>query len=200
MACAKVKIIKIRKPSGQNYKEVIIADVDSNFLQCLFQLDFSPMYLRSDDKWKELVPITQKNKLTEHKSFVIEHHSFSGQQNEIRLATSLTIAANFITEEKECQEFCKKINMNLIEFEIADIKYVIAEYKKLVFVAFNKKYELESKMEETFFGMNLNSQCNDLFQTIIKRLVFINYSFSTQFFQNMSVHISGLHTFQRVFN
>ena len=91
--------IKIRKTSDEDYyKNIHIADVDSKFLQCIFQLDFSPMYLRSDDQKKELVPIKQNDKLKAHESYVIEHHSFFDQKNEIRLAASLTIAAEAAEE------------------------------------------------------------------------------------------------------
>ena len=61
-------------------------------------------------------------------------------------------------------------HMKLIELDLnesTDIKYVIAEYKKFVFVAFNKKYDFESDMGKTLFGMNMKSQCNDLFESII---------------------------------
>ena len=159
--------VKIRVPDHLEYEKVFIDDVNSSFLQSLFELDFEPMYLRSDDKSKELMPISEINRLRKNEHYVIELNSFKDKKDEIRSAVSLTYAVDFIGHEaKECTSFWKNIGMKFIEngtTKDGDVKFLIAKYKASeVFIAL-KKESLEVKDPEAV-GMTIENQCSELFE------------------------------------
>ena len=142
--------------------------MNSSFLQYLFELDFQPLYLRRDDKSKELIPISEKiHRLKEGEYYFIELHSFKDKKDEIRSAVSLTYAVDFIGHEaKECTSFWKNIGMKFIEngtTKDGDVKFLIAKYKASeVFIAL-KKESLEVKDPEVV-GMTIENQCSELFE------------------------------------